>query len=37
MTLAEHLYVLETGEIRGSGTVGELQADAALNAAYFGR
>ncbi|MGI9450017.1 MAG: ABC transporter ATP-binding protein [Geminicoccaceae bacterium] len=36
MTLAEHLYVLEAGEIRMSGTVAELQADADLNKAYFG-
>lgn len=37
MTLAEHLYVLETGEIRMGGTVAELQADAELNKAYFGQ
>ncbi len=36
MTLAERLYVLETGEIRMGGTVAELQADADLNKAYFG-
>ena len=36
MTLAGHLYVLETGEIRKGGTVAELQADADLNKAYFG-
>ncbi len=36
MTLAEHLYVLETGEIRMAGTVAELQADDELNKAYFG-
>ncbi|MGI9487271.1 MAG: ATP-binding cassette domain-containing protein, partial [Geminicoccaceae bacterium] len=36
MTLAEQLYVLETGEIRMGGTVAELQADADLNKAYFG-
>lgn len=36
MTLAEHLYVLETGEIRMGGTVDDVQADADLNKAYFG-
>jgi branched-chain amino acid transport system ATP-binding protein len=36
MTLAEHLYVLETGEIRMHGSVDELKADADLNRAYFG-
>ena len=36
MTLAEHLYVLETGEIRMAGTVNQLKADADVNKAYFG-
>ena len=37
MTLAERLYVLETGEIRMGGTVDELKADDELNRAYFGQ
>jgi len=36
MTLAEHLYVLENGKIRASGTVDELKAKADINQAYFG-
>ena len=36
LTLAERLYVLETGEIRLSGTADELRSDPALNEAYFG-
>lgn len=36
LTLAERLYVLETGEIRLSGTVEELKANPALKEAYFG-
>ncbi|MGI9452881.1 MAG: ABC transporter ATP-binding protein [Geminicoccaceae bacterium] len=37
MTLAERLYVLETGEIRMGGTVDELKANDELNRAYFGQ
>lgn len=37
MTLAEHLYVLEAGEIRMSGTADELKTNAELNKAYFGQ
>lgn len=36
LTLAEHLYVLEAGVIKTSGTVEELQNDAKLTEAYFG-
>jgi len=36
MTLAEHLYVLETGEIRMGGTVSELKENEDLKRAYFG-
>lgn len=36
MTLAERLYVLESGEIRASGTVEELRNDTKLTEAYFG-
>lgn len=36
MTLAERLYVLESGHLTASGTAAELQADHALAAAYFG-
>ncbi len=36
MTLAERLYVLETGEIKASGTVDEMRNDARLTEAYFG-
>ncbi|MGI9435020.1 MAG: ABC transporter ATP-binding protein [Geminicoccaceae bacterium] len=36
MTLAEHLYVLETGEIRMNGAVDELRENADLKRAYFG-
>ncbi len=37
MTLAQHLHVLETGEIRMGGTVEALKADADLKRAYFGQ
>ena len=37
MTLAERLFVLETGEIRLGGTVDDLKADSELNRAYFGQ
>lgn len=36
LTLAERLHVLETGEVRMSGTVEELRANPALTEAYFG-
>ena len=36
MTLAERLYVLESGEVRASGTVDELRGDTRLTEAYFG-
>lgn len=36
MTLAERLYVLESGEIRATGTVDELRNDRRLTEAYFG-
>ena len=36
LTLAERLYVLETGEVRLSGSVEELQENPALKEAYFG-
>lgn len=37
MTLANHLHVLENGEVRMSGTVDELKNNADLNRAYFGQ
>lgn len=37
MTLAQHLYILETGEIRISGTVDELKNKSDLSRAYFGQ
>ncbi|MGI9502095.1 MAG: ABC transporter ATP-binding protein [Geminicoccaceae bacterium] len=37
MTLAEYLFVLETGEVRLGGTVDDLKADTDLNRAYFGQ
>lgn len=37
MTLAERLYVLESGHMVTSGTVEELSADDRIAAAYFGR
>lgn len=37
MTLAERLYVLESGHMVTSGTVSELRADDRIAAAYFGR
>ena len=36
MTLAERLYVLESGAIRATGTVAELRDDPRLTEAYFG-
>lgn len=36
MTLAQHLFVLETGEVRISGTVDELKSDPDVSDAYFG-
>lgn len=36
MTLAERLYVLETGHVAAEGTAAELQGDQALAEAYFG-
>lgn len=36
MTLAERLYVLESGAIKAQGSVGELQNDPRLTEAYFG-
>ncbi|WP_375256233.1 ABC transporter ATP-binding protein [Yoonia sp.] len=36
LTLAERLYVLESGAIRASGTVEELRDDPRLTEAYFG-
>lgn len=36
MTLAENLYVLESGEVRAQGTVDELRNDPRLTEAYFG-
>ncbi len=36
MTLAERLYVLESGAIRAQGTVDELRGDTRLTEAYFG-
>lgn len=36
MTLAERLYVLESGAIRAEGTVDELRNDPRLTEAYFG-
>ncbi|MEM9012546.1 MAG: ABC transporter ATP-binding protein [Pseudomonadota bacterium] len=36
MTLAERLYVLDTGEVRVEGTPEALRADPELNRAYFG-
>jgi len=36
MTLAERLYVLETGAVRASGSVEELKEDPRLTEAYFG-
>ena len=36
LTLAERLYVMETGRIRMSGTVDELRENPALTEAYFG-
>ncbi len=36
MTLAERLYVLESGAIRAAGTAAELQNDSRLTEAYFG-
>lgn len=36
LTLAQRLHVLETGEVRMSGTVEELRANPALTEAYFG-
>jgi branched-chain amino acid transport system ATP-binding protein len=36
MSLAKRLYVIETGAIRMTGTVNELQSDPSLNKAYFG-
>ncbi|MEM7522594.1 MAG: ABC transporter ATP-binding protein, partial [Pseudomonadota bacterium] len=37
LTLAERLYVLETGGITRSGPVAELMADPTLTEAYFGK
>ena len=37
MTLAERLYVLESGHMQTSGTVGDLKADDRIAAAYFAR
>ena len=37
MTLAERLFVLETGHMVTSGTVDELRSDDRIAAAYFGR
>lgn len=36
MTLAERLYILESGEVKAQGTVDELRNDARLTEAYFG-
>lgn len=36
LTLAQRLHVLETGEVKMSGTVEELRANPALTEAYFG-
>jgi len=36
LTLASHIYVLETGHIHKSGTADELRADPAVAEAYFG-
>lgn len=36
MTLAERLYVLETGVVKAQGTVDELRNDSRLTEAYFG-
>ncbi len=36
MTLAERLYVLESGVVKAEGTVDELRNDERLTAAYFG-
>ncbi len=36
MTLAERLYVLESGVIKAQGTVDELRGDSRLTEAYFG-
>ena len=36
LSLAERLYVLESGRITASGSAAELQNDEALAAAYFG-
>lgn len=36
MSLAEHVYVLESGHIRAQGTAIELQEDSRLTEAYFG-
>jgi branched-chain amino acid transport system ATP-binding protein len=37
MTLAERLYVLESGKVQAEGTVAELRNDPRLIEAYFGR
>jgi len=37
MTLAQHLHILETGEIRMDGTVDELKSNVDINRTYFGR
>ena len=36
MTLAERLYVLESGVVKAQGTVDELRNDKRLTEAYFG-
>jgi branched-chain amino acid transport system ATP-binding protein len=36
LTLAERVYVLESGRVKVSGTVDELRSDPKLTAAYFG-
>ena len=36
MTLAERLYVLESGSVKAQGTVAELRNDSRLTEAYFG-
>ena len=37
MSLAEHLHILETGEIKRSGSADELQSEDYVKEAYFGR
>lgn len=37
MSLAKHLYVLETGRVQSSGSAEELMSNQALNKAYFGQ